>query len=197
MNYPDHFNLEGSSEALTVCVCLQCVLGKCILPEKISCIKRLNGDCTMWQNLPNCAAKVSLITNIRYAISSNTVIIWLLQCALQHLQEHFCIFHVKWHMAEIKGPVCSFCHSLEPSSYLVCLALLLCRILTHFSHPSLDLEVHLRLLGISGPLQLHHPNLALRYCGDAEVPRLLFHWLGFGPLSWREWPESSGQHLWP
>lgn len=59
----------------------------------------------------------------------------MLQCALQHLQEHFCIFHVKWHMAEIKGPVCSFCHSLDPSSYLLCLALLLCRILIAFLSP--------------------------------------------------------------
>ena len=38
-------------------------------------------------------------------------------------------------MAEIKGRVCSFCHSLEPSSSLLCLALLLCRILITFLSP--------------------------------------------------------------
>lgn len=63
--------------------------------------------------------------------------------------------------------------------------------------PPSDLEVHLRLLGIHGPLQLHHPHLALRHRGDAEVPRLLFHLLGFGPLPRGKRPESSGQHLRP
>lgn len=61
----------------------------------------------------------------------------------------------------------------------------------------LDPAVHLRLLGISCSLQLHHPYLTLRYCGDAEVSRLLFYWLGLGPLPRREWPEGPGQHFGP
>lgn len=60
-----------------------------------------------------------------------------------------------------------------------------------------DPAVHLRLLGISCPLQLHHPHLALRHCGDAEVSRLLFYWLGLGPLPRRERPEGPGQHVRP
>lgn len=81
---------------------------------------------------------------------------------------------------------------------LIYLLLILCLLSTNcFLLPLLDLEVYLRLLGLHGPLQLHHPHLALRYCGDAEIPWVFFYRVGFGPLSWREWPEGSGQHIWP